>query len=284
MFPLAAAIAASGQTQVDLRTQSRNVDFSGASMTKPARTGTTLPGVCTVGELFFKLDALAGQNIHACTSLNTWTAIVGTGGGGGGGGEGAAPTSASALLDLKVERTSGAVLTAAAGCTPATPCHVRFGNRVESINAGATATLSGSASGIGFFYVSNQGLLTIGYDAITVACNSGCVAVNGVTSFPADSIPVATWTVTAGVWDVNGGLDFRGFLSTKAVSASTGLVTTELAGLTTLSVDTTMVGLRVAVPGSAASACVQGSWAADTSFHYVCVAANTWRRASVTTW
>ena len=280
---LAAVIAAHAQTQVDLRTQAKNVDFSGASSTKPARTGTALPGSCTVGEMFFKLDATAGQNLYACTSLNTWTNLIGTGSGGGGGG-GSTPTTASALLDFQVTRTSGTVLTVGANCTSGTPCAVRFGNRVQTITVGATVALSGTDNGIAFFYVSNQGILTIGYDTIAIACSSGCTAVSGVTSFPADSIPLATWTATGGGWDNNGGLDFRGFLSTKAVTASVGLLVSELAGLTTLSVDTTMVGLRVGVPPTATSTCTGGSWSADTSFHYVCVAPDTWRRAAVSSW
>ena len=277
---LAAVIAASAQTQVDLRTQAKNVDFSGASSTKPARTGTALPGSCTVGEVFFKLDAVAGQNLYACTSLNTWTNLFGTSGGGGG----SAPTTASALLDFQVTRTSATVLTVGANCTSGTPCVVRFGNRVQSVTAGATVTLSGIENGLAFFYVSNQGNLIVGYGVITLACSAGCTALNGVSAFPSDSIPLAIWTATGGGWDVNGGLDFRAFLSTKAVTASTGLLASDIAGLTTVSVDTTMVGLRVGVPSAPASACTQGSWAADVSFHYVCVAPDSWRRVGLSSW
>ena len=277
---LAAAIAATGQTQVDLRTQSRNVDFSGASLTKPTRTGNTLPSACQVGELFFKLNAAAGQNLYACTSLNVWTVIVGSGGGGGG----STPTTAGALLDFVVTRNSGTQLSVGANCTGLTPCNVRFGSRVDSFTSGAIATLSGSASGLGFFYVSSQGILTVGYDTITVACDAACTAVSGVTAFPTDSVPLAIWSANTGLWDAEGGLDFRGFLSTKSIVTSTGLMSTDVAGLTTVSIDTTMVGLRVGVPATATSTCLQGSWAADVSFHYVCVAANTWRRAAVSSW
>jgi hypothetical protein len=66
-------IAATAQTRVDLRTQSRNVDFSAASSTKPSKTGTTLPTTCSVGETFLKTDAAAGKNLYACTQANTWT-------------------------------------------------------------------------------------------------------------------------------------------------------------------------------------------------------------------
>src|SRR5260370_34864978 len=62
-----------GQTQVDLRTQSKSVDFSGATATKPFKSGTVFPSVCAVGEMFYKADAPAGSNLYACTSLNAWT-------------------------------------------------------------------------------------------------------------------------------------------------------------------------------------------------------------------
>src|SRR5262249_35969587 len=71
----AAMVAASAlaQTQVDLRTQSKSPDFSAASATKPAKTGTSLPAGCAVGELFFKTNAPAGQNLFGCTAVNTWS-------------------------------------------------------------------------------------------------------------------------------------------------------------------------------------------------------------------
>ncbi len=61
------------QTQVNLGKQSKNVDFSSASATKPNKSGTSIPGTCSVGETFFKSDAPAGQNLYSCTSTNTWT-------------------------------------------------------------------------------------------------------------------------------------------------------------------------------------------------------------------
>jgi hypothetical protein len=63
------------QTQVDLRSQGRNVDFSGASRTKPSKAGATLPATCGVGELFFLTTAPAGQNLYSCGSTNSWSAV-----------------------------------------------------------------------------------------------------------------------------------------------------------------------------------------------------------------
>ncbi len=84
---MAAALAAigAGQTQVDLRTQSKSVDFSAASSTKPVTTGTALPSTCSVGQMFFLSNAPAGQNVYGCAAVNTWTLQSGSGGGSGSG-------------------------------------------------------------------------------------------------------------------------------------------------------------------------------------------------------
>lgn len=56
-------------------------DLSGAAATRSMKSGTTPPGTCAVGELFYDTDAAAGRNIYGCTSTNTWT-LQGDGGGG----------------------------------------------------------------------------------------------------------------------------------------------------------------------------------------------------------
>ncbi|HEY6393515.1 MAG TPA: hypothetical protein VIX89_19690 [Bryobacteraceae bacterium] len=64
---------AHGQTMVDLRTQSKSVDFSSANATKPIKSGTVFPSICSVGEIFYKSDAPAGANVYGCTATNAWT-------------------------------------------------------------------------------------------------------------------------------------------------------------------------------------------------------------------
>ncbi|UVD41867.1 hypothetical protein KPN8_76 [Klebsiella phage KPN8] len=44
------------------------------------------------------------------------------------------------------------------------------------------------------------------------------------------------------------------------------------------------VGVKVSVPASATATGVVGQWAADTTYIYICVATNTWVRASLATW
>jgi hypothetical protein len=70
---LGAPFSSLAQTQVDLRTQSKSVDFSNALSTKPFKTGSNLPAACAVGEAFFKTSAAVGQNLFTCSSTDTWT-------------------------------------------------------------------------------------------------------------------------------------------------------------------------------------------------------------------
>src|SRR2546425_13237114 len=72
-----AAGHAGAQTQVDLRTQAKSVDFSAAASTKTFQAGVFPPASCSVGQTFFKTSAPAGANFYACTSANTWTLASG---------------------------------------------------------------------------------------------------------------------------------------------------------------------------------------------------------------
>ena len=72
-LPALFVAAGLGQTSVDLRTQSKSVDFSGAASTKPMQTGSSLPATCAVGQFFFLTNAPAGSNVYACNPANTWT-------------------------------------------------------------------------------------------------------------------------------------------------------------------------------------------------------------------
>ena len=67
------AVAVWAQTQIDLRTQAKSVDFSAASATLPSQTGAVLPTACQLGATFILTSAPAGQNWYICTSQNLWT-------------------------------------------------------------------------------------------------------------------------------------------------------------------------------------------------------------------
>jgi len=73
-------LSVNGQIAVSNRTDLGAVDASGAVSTKPAKSGSSLPGTCSVGEQFFKTGVTAGQNNYGCTATNTWTLESGSGG------------------------------------------------------------------------------------------------------------------------------------------------------------------------------------------------------------
>src|SRR5947209_14754992 len=62
------------QTLINLGTQSRNVDFTGAQATRPIKTGSTLPTSCSTGDFFLNTTATAGQNLFSCLS-NSWSIV-----------------------------------------------------------------------------------------------------------------------------------------------------------------------------------------------------------------
>lgn len=72
---LPAGLAVWAQTSIDLRTQGKNIDFSGAAFTRPVKTGTVLPAACQTGELYFRTSDTPGQNLWACVGTNTWLRI-----------------------------------------------------------------------------------------------------------------------------------------------------------------------------------------------------------------
>ncbi len=196
-----------------------------------------------------------------------------------GGAPGPGASMASQLGDFAVTRSSATVLAIGANCSATTPCIVRFGNLVYSFASGGTVSIS-TGSGLAYVYVSSSGTLTVGHN-VTASCSSGCTAQSGITSFPPDSIPLFTWSATSGTWDSAGGVDQRAVFSSKSILAGAGLTTTESSGKTTVAVDSTLVGLHASVPANSGSACTTGAWAMDTSFYYICVSTNVWRRAAL---
>ncbi|MGH9663556.1 MAG: hypothetical protein ACRD9L_03925, partial [Bryobacteraceae bacterium] len=214
----------------------------------------------------------AGQNLYACTAQNIWSLQAGGAGG---------AASSDQLKDFLVTST-GSVLTIGANCSTTNPCNVGFGNNTYSIGGSATATLS-SGTGVAYIYVSSAGALTVGH-AMTLTCSSGCVAQSGVTAFPINSIPLFTWTASGGSWNANGGLDRRAFLSTKTFTTGIGLIGADVGGQAVLSIDTSLVGLQTTAPAASSSTCTAGTWAKDASYFYVCVSANSWRRAPLASW
>jgi hypothetical protein len=170
-----------------------------------------------------------GQALVWNSSAGAWQASNISSSGGG-------ATLANQLGDLAAVRTSSTVLTIGAGCTPTSPCNVRFGYQVFNIINSATATISGSSTGVAYIYINNSGTLLVGHN-LTVACTAGCAQQTGITSFPPNVLPIYSWTATTGTWDSTGGRDQRAFISTKTLAGGQGIVITETPGQSTLAVD-----------------------------------------------
>ena len=198
------------QTKVDLSSQSKSVDFSTAAFTLPVRTGPSLSVTCRIGELFYKTNAPAGQNLYGCTSTNVWS--LQSGGSGGGSGGGGAVSSVAGkigdvslqytdLTDFKVQLSAGAAVIGA-GCNSSLPCTVRFGSKSYLFpNPASVSSLTGTGTAgphTVYFFVRADGILYFGIDgvAVTGASLTGAVLSTGTTNFPSDSYGLAICSVS----------------------------------------------------------------------------------------
>jgi hypothetical protein len=151
--------AANSQTLVDLRTQSKSVDFTAANTTKPIKTGTVLPATCGTGEAFFQTNAPAGSNLYLCTSQNSWTLQGGGGGGSGlsiavnGSTQGTQPTlnliSGTGIIEA-CANNSGA---SRVDCTPALDTAYAPSRSMDQ--AGTDHSIVATSSGAGTAFVAN---------------------------------------------------------------------------------------------------------------------------------
>lgn len=167
------------QTRIDLNSQSRNIDFSNAAVTKPVKTGSSLPAACAVGEYFFLTTAPAGRNTYACVSANTWAMQSGTGTVSTVFGRSGTVVKAEGdynLADLgDVSGVKGSATTVqmfGGGTTAASDCAM-FDSGGNLVSAGAPCgTGSGSgatvAAGFGVLTATASGTTTVSIDTATV--------------------------------------------------------------------------------------------------------------------
>lgn len=261
---MAAAVAA-GQTRIDLPTQTRRVDFSQAETTRPAKTGTVLPGTCAEGELFFLTTATAGQNLYGCASANTW-ALLGNAWAG----------MATGLGDLKVIRESGTQVSAAAGCSAETPCNLRLGDTVYTYTTVVAATAPVGSGTVRVGVDASSGSIVAWHNLAGLTC-SGMLCAGGTAGWPEDALPLAECTVSGGAFDSAGCQDRRAWLSRDVVRAGTGLQKTG----STLAIGPTV---RTFSAGASAppAACAVGETylRTDTNQAYECTSANTFTETS----
>ena len=195
---LALALPLGAQTRISAKTQARDFDLSGLEIVRPFPVSTFLPPTCAVGEIRFKTNVPAGQNLYTCVSANTWM-VQGM----------------TSAFDsgFRVMRTSATTLSIGTDCVATIPCRVRVGSIVHTISAPATLTLS---SGVGsvFIYVNSVGVLSVAATptaSVALSC-AGCTVEPVTTTYPVDSVPVWSWTAQANQWDTTG-LDARAVLS-----------------------------------------------------------------------
>ena len=215
------------QTQVDLRTQTKNVDFSAAPTTKPVKAGTALPATCGAGELFFKTNAAPGGNLYLCTAANTWT-------------QSGLP-SASPATDFLVTALG------ASATVQCTVCQYGIGAKtfVVSSNMSASALTGSGGTATVFFFLNSTGTPQFGYDGTTVtgATLTGLAGQPSITSFPGDSIPLATCSVVANQFTTC--TDFRAVYRRSVAIAGNGIMVLEdpSSGLTTYAVNPAVMGM-----------------------------------------
>lgn len=162
-------------------------------------------------------------------------------------------------------------------CSDARPCNVRFGSVVHAVKSAARVKPLGRTSGPVFIYVDASGEVVAG-SPVNLQCEA-CRYARGVTQFPANSVPLFTWTIVQGAFDRTSGTDFRASLSTTNVAAGSGIMVADNAGTATVAIDSTVVSTRVIVPPKTSSSpCASGQFSFDVDYYYLCIAANKWKR------
>jgi hypothetical protein len=193
------------------------------------------PSQITIDPATFNVTVTFAASQTGRCVLNGYNGGSGSSSGGSGG-----AGMASQLGDFNVVWSSPTTLTIGGNCSPATPCNVRFGTQIYTLNTPAFATAGSGSTGMAYVYVDATGTLTVG-SSMTVNCVSGCVTASGITGFPINTIPIYTWTATSGAWDSSGGTDWRGWLSATPVLGGVGIASIATAGHTTISVDSAVV-------------------------------------------
>jgi len=225
---LAGGLALWGQTQVDLKTQSRGVDFSAAPSTAPAKTGTSLPVACSVGQAYFLTNAQPGANWYLCTATNIWTVQGGSGG---------AVVNNPNDVRFLLTNTSPAVLTLNGTISNINPAIIFGGTTAYKFTTASTITVSGTPS-TGTVYQCfdpSTGQLSLYHNLAATITGSGDLAghVFTGTSCPAGFAQLWAPTMTmANRWDtIAESMDTRGAMSFpvtyaagNAISLSGGVI------------------------------------------------------------
>ena len=138
---LAVAVSALAQTTINGgRVVSGTWDASNAVSSKPAKTGSSLPATCGVGEQFFLTTAPAGTNLYVCAAANTWSAVT------------------SQTGNFPRASANGSSLDFFANCTtPGYPCVVPKGGGLFDLVSATNSLAAPSGNGTVYVYWSSSG-------------------------------------------------------------------------------------------------------------------------------
>ncbi len=234
------------QTQIQMGTQAREINFSGAPYTRPVKTGTTLPATCNVGDMFFKVDTPPGKNLYGCAATNTWSAETGIG------------LAAKDLNDF-LPTVSSSILTIQPG-------RLRFGTfPCTSFTRPMTAQISsGTGDAIATLYVSDSCAVVMEYpNTLTLALTLDGITAAAVSTpgVPSSAFYIGDLNITGGV--ITSVVDKRSMISTFAAMAGPGVVLDCASGPCLISVDPATVAQ---LGGSNIYAGVQDSRIATKTF------------------
>jgi len=201
--------------------------------------------------------ALTLLAIAAVLAVSFAQVPIGTGTGTGGGSSSSSSggaTSLSGVTDFALTRTSGTVMTINGAASASAPVNARIGATVYSFTGSATVTLSGTAcSAAQYWYVANDGAITMGHNASTCTyTGSGVTVATPITGYPTDSIPLWTTSTTTGAWDTLVGAMDKRSPNSKAPNfiAGTNVTLTEAAGSLTINASGGSSAFDVTTPGN----------------------------------
>lgn len=243
------------QTQVDLRTQGKSIDFAGAPSTRPMKTGASLPPSCNIGELYFLSTAASGANVYGCVAANIWAPESSPGQGGAvtsvAGRTGAISLQAADLTDCRVSQSSPTAVSLNA-------CNFSYPNGGFWTLPGASVTIL-SGTGTAYIYARPEGVLEVSHSGTLVISCVDCTDGGAGNSFPEDVARIGVWraTITAGNWDPTGGTDERTLVTgSPQIQPSTGItMALTSTGGKTIGIDSAVVQTLSSAQAGGATVC-----------------------------